>query len=113
MNSPAAPKTRVPDALSPMSVPAFAKFVAAELRSRFPAALARDPEAFRKRVLRLVDQALSLDGRAPGRPRDAGIDAGHALYQQQRREMAMRTRRRLNWPAIASVVCPEIGRAHV
>ena len=107
MNTPNVPKTRALDAWSPASLDSIIETCVAELRTHSPAALARGPAAFRKRVLRLADRALSPDDHAPGRPRKPAIDAGHALHRQQRREMAMRTRKRLDWLVIARVVDPE------
>lgn len=121
MNAPNAPKTRAHDALSPESFDAVVKTFVTDLCTRFPTALARGPAAFRQRVLRCVNRALSLDSHAPGRPRKVAIDAGHALYQQQRLEIDRGSRERLDWlaiaratdPAFASIIDPAYRRVRL
>ena len=82
----------------------------ADLQRRFSLPLARRPAAFRRRVLRLVNQHLSPACRRSGRPRSAQVDFACAAYFQQQREIAGGTRARLDWPVIASAADPGFDR---
>ena len=80
------------------------------LKSKYPNRIRNRPQAFKKRLLRLIAAKLPPYPKPAGRPPQSSISRAADLYQEQLAGMAQGKRKDVNWLPIAQACIPHFRR---